>query len=111
MALDCVRDGVAFVVCGAGGCYFKGPCALLRPSAMSFIIVIIIIVIVIIIIIIIIKFENSQIWDLIKKGAEAKARAGGKVKSFLFQWAVESKVSSRFDYYYYYHYHFYILFL
>jgi len=36
-----------------------------------------------------------KIWDVIKKGAEAKAKAGGAVKSFLFQWAVRSKIAAQ----------------
>jgi len=36
-----------------------------------------------------------KIWDVIKKGAEAKAKAGGAVKHYIFQTAVSTKISMR----------------
>jgi len=35
-----------------------------------------------------------KIWDIIKKGAEAKAKAAGPSKWFLFQWALQSKINA-----------------
>uniref|UniRef100_A0A7S1EAA8 AMP-dependent synthetase/ligase domain-containing protein n=1 Tax=Hemiselmis andersenii TaxID=464988 RepID=A0A7S1EAA8_HEMAN len=35
-----------------------------------------------------------KIWDIIKKGAEAKAKAAGASKWFLFQWALKSKIAA-----------------
>lgn len=36
-----------------------------------------------------------KIWDVIKKGAEAKAKAGGGVKHYIFQTAVSTKIAMR----------------
>jgi long-chain acyl-CoA synthetase len=36
-----------------------------------------------------------KIWDIIKKGAEAKAKAGGNVKHFIFQTAVSTKIAMK----------------
>ena len=36
-----------------------------------------------------------KIWDVIKKGAEAKAKAGGGVKHYIFQTAIATKIAMR----------------
>ena len=36
-----------------------------------------------------------KIWDIIKKGAEAKAKAGGGLKHYIFQTAVTTKIALR----------------
>jgi long-chain acyl-CoA synthetase len=36
-----------------------------------------------------------KIWDIIKKGAEAKAKAGGGVKHYIFQTAVSTKIAMK----------------
>ncbi len=36
----------------------------------------------------------AQIWDIIKKGAEAKARAAGGSKAYVFSLAVSWKIRS-----------------
>ena len=37
----------------------------------------------------------EQIWDIIKKGAEAKAHAAGGLKAYLFTLAVSWKIRSQ----------------